>query len=234
MDISLGPRVLWELPFLGISITETILGIWIIGAILIAFSIFATSNLKIVPSGVQLGVEAFVDSMNNLTIDTMGSDKRGFAPYITFLFLFLAVSNISGFFGMRPPTADVQMTFALAGITFFMVHFFAIKRKGTKGYLKSYLEPLPPMLPINIISEIANPVSLSFRLFGNIVGGFIIMTLVYGALANVSAMIGLESLPILQIGIPLPLHLYFDLFAGILQSFIFTMLTMIFVAMAMD
>ncbi len=114
-----------------------------------------------------------------------------------------------------------------------MTHGFGIKSKGTGTYLKGFLEPFPALLPLNIIGELANPISLGFRLFGNIIGGLIIMNLLYGALAGLSGYLGIP-LPIFQAGIPAVLHIYFDLFAGLLQSFIFTMLTMVFVSMAMD
>ena len=115
-----------------------------------------------------------------------------------------------------------------------MIHFNGIRRKGVLGYLKGFTEPFFLLTPINLIGEIATPISLSFRLFGNIVGGSIIMALVYSALAAFSsALLGLD-IPILQVGVPAVLHVYFDVFSGLLQTFIFAMLTMVFVSGAMD
>jgi F-type H+-transporting ATPase subunit a len=99
--------------------------------------------------------------------------------------------------------------------------------------LKGFLDPFPVMLPLNIVGELATPISLAFRLFGNLVGGLIIMNLLYGALGGLSMMLGI-NIPIFMAGLPAPLHIYFDVFSGVLQSFIFVMLTMVFVSLAMD
>jgi F-type H+-transporting ATPase subunit a len=182
----------------------------------------------------QVVTEAIVGGINGLTKQTMGEHNVGFAPYVGTLLLFIGISNIAGLFGLRPPTADVNTTMGLALMTFVMIHFFGCKSKGVGTYLKGFLEPFPALLPLNIMGELATPISLSFRLFGNIVGGLIIMNLLYGALGGLtSSLLGI-GIPFLQVGIPAFLHIYFDLFAGLLQSFIFTMLTMVFVSIAMD
>lgn len=232
MEGGFGPNIVFTLPG-NIHITETVTVTWFIMAVLAIFSYFATRNFDKVPKKFQNVIELLVESIYNLTAQTMGKDKLRFAPYMGTIIIFIAISNLSGLLGLRPPTADVNTTLALAIITFVMVHYNSIKSNGLGTYLKGYLEPLPALLPLNIIGELANPISLSFRLFGNIVGGLIIMNLVYGALASLSGSLGL-SIPIFQAGIPAVLHIYFDLFAGLLQSFIFTMLTMVFIAMAMD
>lgn len=215
-----------------IPISETVIVTWIIIAALALFAYIATRNLKEVPSKFQLGVEGLVGAVNNLVKQTMGEDKMGFAPYMGTIILFIGIANIIGLIGLRPPTADVNTTFALSIITFMMVQIFSVKSNGFGGYLKGFLEPMPLLLPLNIIGELANPVSLSFRLFGNIVGGLIIMKLLYTALMGLS--FKFLPIPLLGVGVPAVLHIYFDLFAGLLQSFIFTMLTMVFVSMGMD
>ncbi|SHJ74361.1 ATP synthase F0 subcomplex A subunit [Dethiosulfatibacter aminovorans DSM 17477] len=243
MDTGFGPIIVWDsgspipgLEILGnFQITETVTVTWLIMAVVVLLSIRATRNLKKVPGRGQIVLEMLVDSINNLTAQTMGEDKKSFAPYMGTLLIFLAISNLAGLLGFRPPTADVNTTMGCAMITFTMIHVFGAKRKGVGTYLKGFAEPLAPMLPLNIVGELATPISLGFRLFGNIVGGLIIMKLIYGALAGLSAKIfGPAAPPILQTGIPAVLHIYFDLFAGVLQSFIFTMLTMVNVSMAMD
>ena len=175
-------------------------------------------------------LEVFVDAIYNLTGSTMGEDKISFAPYIGTIILYLAFANLSGLVAVRPPTADLNTTLSLALMTFFLIHFNGLRRKGLKGYLKGFLEPFPMLLPINILGELATPISLSFRLFGNLVGGMIIMSLIYSALAAFSG----GGIPFLQLGIPVVLHAYFDLFSGLLQTFIFAMLSMIFISGAMD
>jgi F-type H+-transporting ATPase subunit a len=227
-----GPRVIFELPG-GIPVTETVTTTWIIMAVLTIFALVATRRFDKVPKGLQNVIELLVDMVYKLTAQTMGEDKKAFAPYIGTMMMYLICANLAGLFGFRPPTADVNTTMALALLTFFMIHFFGMKRKGVGTYLKGFLQPFPVMLPLNIIGELATPISLSFRLFGNIVGGLIIMNLLYGALGGLSTNLGI-SIPVLQTGIPAVLHLYFDVFAGVLQSFIFAMLTMVFVSGAMD
>lgn len=235
MEGGFGPIIVFEDLFgiEGLTLSETTTTMWLIMIVLIGFSFFATRKLKKVPGKFQNFIEILVGSINNLVKQTMGEDKMGFAPYMGTLIIFLAIANIIGLLGLRPPTADVNTTMGLAIITFVMIHFFGAKSKGTGNYLKGFLEPMPFLLPLNVIGEIATPVSLSFRLFGNVVGGLIIMNLVYSALAALSTKLGI-GLPIFQVGIPAVLHVYFDLFAGILQSFIFTMLTMVFISIAMD
>ncbi|HBH11724.1 MAG: ATP synthase subunit a [Clostridiales bacterium 38_11] len=243
MDTGFGPNIVWNsgqkvpgLEFLGnFQITETVTVTWLIMAVLIVFSVLSTKRLEKVPKRLQLILEILVGTINNLTIQTMGEDKKNFTPYMGTLLVFLAIANLSGLLGFRPPTADVNTTMSLAMITFTMIHVNGARKKGIGKYLKGFAEPLAPLLPLNIIGELATPISLGFRLFGNIVGGLIIMNLIYGALAGLSYKVfGPSAPPIFQTGIPAVLHVYFDLFAGVLQSFIFTMLTMVNVAMAMD
>ena len=232
MDSGFGPRIIFELG--GIPITETVTNTWMIMAVLIVFAYVATRKFEKIPTGLQNVIELIVELINSLTAQTMGADKKKtFAPYMGTLMIFLVFANLAGLLGIRPPTADVNTTVGLALITFFMIHFFGMKRKGVGKYLKGFLDPFPVMLPLNLIGELATPISLSFRLFGNIVGGLIIMDLLYGALGSLSVKLGI-GIPIFMVPLPAPLHLYFDVFAGVLQSFIFTMLTMVFVSLAMD
>jgi len=220
-----GPEIIFVIPFgeRGIPVTQTVTTTWFIMLVLFGLSIFLTRKMSIKPKKKQVIVETIVDGIYDLTESTMGKQFKHFSPYIGTLLLLVGFANISGLLGLRPPTSDLNTTLGLALITFFLIHFTGIKAKGVGGYLKGFLEPMPFLLPINLMGEIATPISLSFRLFGNILGGLIIMTLVYQAL-------GWFSL----IPVPAILHMYFDLFAGLLQSFIFGMLTMVFVSLASD
>ncbi|HAE60749.1 MAG TPA: ATP synthase F0 subunit A [Eubacteriaceae bacterium] len=218
-----GPKIYAEI--LGFPITETMVNTWLVMGAILIFAILATKNLKKVPGKLQLIAEMMVKGIDGLTENTMGKKNLGFAPYMLTLFMYLGIANLLGVVALRPPTADLTMTFALSLLTFFMTQFFAIKSKGVGGFFKGFIEPIPLLLPINIIGEFANPISLSFRLFGNMLGGVIIMGLIYG---------GLTNLMYFAAGIPILAHLYFDIFAGLLQSFIFVMLSMVFISMAMD
>lgn len=205
-------------------ITDTIVNMWIITIVLIGFAVFANSKLKKaksdeVPSNFLNIVEIIVEATDGLVETNMGKHNvKRFGPYIFTLAIFLAVANLSGLLGISPPTSDYSVTLSLALITFVLTQYWSFKNAGgLGGYLKGYTEPMAFLTPLNVIGELANPISLSFRLFGNIMSGGIIMALLYGALGYFA--------PIVT---PL-LHAYFDVFSGLLQTFIFLMLTMIFV-----
>lgn len=223
----------WVLYIGDFKISETVVLSWIIIAALALISFLLTRNLKKVPtSKVQIFLEFAVSSVAKLVTDTMGEKtvKRmpNMIPYIGSLFLFFACSNLIGLLGFRSPTTDLDTTLAWSLITCFMIYYEGVRFQGL-GYFKGLLEPLPLLLPLNIIGEIAKPISLTFRPFGNILGGSVIMALLYQFLGYVSTLIPGISIPLGQLVIPVPLHLYFDLFSGVLQAFIFIMLTMVFV-----
>lgn len=233
-----GPRIAFtikNIPGIGdIPVSETVTVTWLIIAVLFVFSIIATRNMKKEPKGLQLVVEQLVSVINNLTKQNMGERNYMWAPYVGTLLLFIGISNIIGLLGFRPPTADLNTTMCLSITTFVLTQVFGVKSKGLGGYSKGFLQPMPFLLPLNIVGELANPISLGFRLFGNISAGVIIMSLLYGALGSFTEMLFGLTIPLLQAGIPAVLHIYFDLFAGLLQSFIFTMLTMVFISGAME
>jgi len=208
------------------GITQTHVNTWIIMAAMIILALIIRSKVKhfkeIPESKLQNLLELTVDAFSNFTVSTMGAKNKAFAGFYGPMFLFILLSNLSGLVGLRPPTADLATTLALALTTFFMIHGLGIKAKGLR-YFKGFLEPMPLILPLNIIGELATPISLSFRLFGNILGGTIIMGLYYAMMPLV-----------FKIGVPAIFHLYFDVFAGILQTLIFVMLSMTFVSSAME
>ena len=231
-----GPKIIFVIPFLGgIPITETVIVSWFI--ILLVFIIIKilTRNLnKKNISSKQVLAEKLVTVMNNLVGTSMGAGNEIFVPYITALFIFSFLSSLSGLLTLRPPTADFNMTLTWALMTFFMIQYNGLKYKGLKGYLKSFFEPVAFLFPLNIISEIAVPVSLSFRHFGNIAAGVIITQLIYtglGALSSIIPVIG-QYIPVFQVGLPGVLSIYFDLFSAFIQAFILISLTMAYVSSA--
>ncbi len=226
----LGPKLVLHLPG-GILLTEGVVYTWIIMLIFTLFFYFATRNLNRIPKGIQTVMEILVGGIYRFVEKVMGKELIGFAPYMGTLFLLLVGQNYAGLFGIRPVTADLNTTLALSTITFFLIHFFSIRTKGIVGYIQHLSSPSVLMLPINIITELAFPVSLAFRLFGNITGGLIIVEFLYKALGVFSQKLKLP-VPLLEALIPLPVNLFFDVFEGILQAFIFTILTMTFVSMA--
>ena len=227
-----GPRIAF---YIGkIPVTETVTVTWLIIFVILLFSIIATRNLKKEAKGLQIVVEQLITVINNLTKQNMGEHNYMWAPYVGTLLLFIGISNVIGLLGFRPPTADLNTTMCLSITTFVLTQFFGIKSKGVVNFGKGFLQPMPFLLPLNIIGELANPISLGFRLFGNIVAGVIIMALLYGALGGLTESLFGLTIPLFQAGVPAVLHIYFDMFAGLLQSFIFTMLTMVFISGAME
>lgn len=226
----------WVIFFGNFKLSETVVTSWLILAGLALASYLMTRNLKKVPtSKLQIFLEFAIGGLAKLVEDTMGKEtvKRmpNMVPYIGSLFLFFAVSNLIGLLGLRSPTTDLDTTLAWSLITFVMIYYAGVKFNGPV-YFKGLLEPNPLLLPLNLIGELAKPVSLSFRPFGNILGGAVIMALLYDFLGYLSTLIPGVTIPFGQLIIPVPLHLYFDIFAGLLQSFIFIMLTMVFVGSA--
>lgn len=170
------------------------------------------------PKGLVIVLEWLVETINDMCKSTVGKRYKKLAPYLCTIALLLFVYNISGLFGFRPPTASVSVTFAFSITTFILVEVYGVKSQGLGKHLKGYLDPIPLFLPMNIISDIAIPISLGLRLFGNILSGLVIMSLVYTVL-------GWAALAVSPV-----LHLYFDLFSGFIQTLVFCMLTLVFIA----
>ena len=194
---------------------------WAVMAALIGLAFFVRAKLKTfkdVPSGFQNSIEAAVETIANLVKNTMGGKMEFLGGYFFAVFAFILASNYSGLFGLRPPTSDIATTLPLALGTFVLIHVTGVRMQKAK-YFKEYLVPFPVFLPMNIIGELSRPVSLSFRLFGNILGGVILMQIIY-------------SLPVfVLIAIPSALHAWFDLFVGALQAFVFTVLSLTFISL---
>lgn len=186
------------------------------------------------PSKRQLVAEKLVSMLYSLVGDTMGKHNLRFAPLIGTLFCYSIFSSLSGLTGMRAPTGDLNTTLAFALMIFFLIQFSNIRNKGIGGWLKGFTEPVVFITPLNLISEVANPVSMAFRHFGNIASGIVITTLIYSALAACSsALLGwipiLGDIPLLQVGLPALLSIYFDVFTSFLQAYIISMLAMVYI-----
>lgn len=226
-----------------LQISETIIVMWIVMAFLIITAFILTRNLKTIPEGKQNIAEIFVEFINNFGKTNIGHHYKLFTPYLGTLLLFLLFSNVISIFNiipdpeqlysitglkffenlpaihMRPPTKDINITasFALISIAYVLVAGIRVKKFG--GWLKSFAEPVPVMVPFKILDYFIRPMSLCFRLFGNILGAFIIMELAYAAFA---------------FAFPAALSIYFDLFDGGLQAYIFVFLTSLYIAEAIE
>lgn len=238
-----GPKILFSFSFFGlfdVTITETVLSSFLVMLTLVLLSIWLGRNLQKRPSGKQVLTEKVVGMLYNMVRDTMGEHNLRFAPYIGALFcssLLGTLISMLGFF--RSATADISTTITWALVTSVLVWYYNIKNNGFFGWLKGFTEPIVVMTPMNIVSEIAQPISMAFRHFGNVAGGSVLTMLIYNALAAASAVIlgwipnaFISSIPILQVGIPAVLSLYFDLFSGFIQALVFSMLTMVYVGAA--
>lgn len=211
-----GPRTAFTL--FGFAISESVFNTWIVMLALVALALILRRRLELRPGKVQNIAELLVEGFRGIVKSIMGETNLGFMPFFATLFMLILFSNTLGVFGLRTPTADINVTLAYALVTVFSIHYYAVKAKGF-GYLKSFVQPLFFLLPINIIGELARPVSLSMRLFGNMLGGSVIMALISGAV---------------KLFVPAFASIYFDLFSGALQAFIFTMLSMVFIALAKE
>ena len=205
-------------------ITTTHVCVLIVLLLLIIFSIVAGCTMKRakeVPTGFQNVVEMVVEMLDKMVGNTMGKNAPKFLNYIGTIFIFILISNISGLFGLRPPTADYGVTLPLGLMTFTLIHFNKFKYQKVKGVIEGLCNPWPIWAPINIIGDVAVPISLSLRLFANVLSGTVMMALVYGLLSKIA------------IVWPAALHVYFDLFSGAIQTYVFCMLTMTYISDAM-
>ncbi len=240
-------RIHTGIPVLGdITITETLVNSWIVMLIITLFCIFLTRDLKVTGiSKRQAMAEYLVNMANNFVRNNTGSRKwYHLIPFIAALFSTSVISNLLALTGLRSPTADLSIEAAWAIVVFIMITAQKIKSSGVLGYLKGFTTPIFIMTPFNILSEIATPVSMACRHFGNILSGVVIDGLIYWALAGATAaLLGLipgavgqvlGSIPILQVGIPAVAGLYFDWFTGFMQAFIFCMLTIMYIANAAE
>lgn len=269
-----------------VAVTETILSLIVVTVLLMAGSILCGRNLKKRPGSLQVLTEKGVGMLMNLVSATMGEHNIGWVPYIGTMFLSSLVGSLIGLTGfLRSTTADLAVVLTWAVMTSVVIWYQSIKRNGFVGWLKGFTEPIVIMTPMNIVSEIAQPMAMAFRHFGNVAGGSIITMIVYTALSLAStalmgmiaqtvvlpvmliglailfvalgwrkkklalkifgvvfAVLGLLGLlmhldllggveiPILQFGLPAALSLYFDLFSGFVQAFVFSLLSMVYIA----
>lgn len=226
-DVDFSIHHLLAYKFMGqtVYITTSHVCMFIIIITIMIFALVARKKImhaQEVPTGLQNVVEFAVETLQGFVDSSMGQHGKKYMNYVGTLFLFILLSNISGLFGLRPPTADYGTTFSLALITFVMIQYNNIKYNKL-GAITGLFQPIWFLFPINLIGEIATPVSMSLRLFGNVMAGTVMMALYYGLLPIFA-----------KIGIPAALHVYFDLFSGAIQAYVFAMLTMVFITQKIE
>ncbi len=181
------------------------------------------------PKGFWLLIEWMVDWINGMCKENLGKDWKRYAPMMLTLAMFILLANFSGLIGLSNPTANATITIALGFISAFMIQSAAIRTNGLKNYIKSYFSPSPVMFPINLVSEIVTPFSLGMRLFGNILSGGVILSLIYNALAIIR-IAGVPIGTILSVFVAPVFHAIFDIFLGAIQVYVFVLLTIIFIS----
>ena len=247
-----GARILFEIPVdipvLGhIVITETVLNTWIVMAVIVGLCLYMTHGMQVhCRTKRQIVAEFIVKKVNSMVGENMGERfvKVGYAPLIASIMGLSALCSLSSMIGMYAPTSDLSTLLGWSLMVFVLITYNKFRAGGPLGYIKGYFEPIPVLLPFNIISEFATPLSMAFRHFGNIASGSVITGLIYAALAGLSAAIfrlipgvvgqTLAQIPLFQVGIPAIFSIYFDIFSSLLQAFIFCMLTMMYIGSAAE
>lgn len=183
-------------------------------AVLVGLSIIFVRNLKVEnPGKKQLVLESAIGWASDFFEGIIGKENKRYIPYLITIILYLGVSNIISLFGFKPPTKDLNVTAALAIMSMFLIEYSGIHKNGVKHWMKHFAEPVPVVAPIMVLEIIIRPLSLCMRLFGNVLGAFVIMELLKA---------------IVPVLVPIPFSFYFDIFDGLLQAYVFVFLTALF------
>lgn len=213
-------RTAFTIPvFGGIPVPESCVMTWIIMAVLVIASIIMVRRLKTVPTGAQCILEGIIGWLDKFFLEILGHKGKKYLPFLETLIIYIAISNLVGIFGLRPPTKDFTVTLALGLISIVLIQICGIKEKGFKNWLFKFKEPMWLMLPMNLLELIIKPVSLCMRLFGNVLGAFVVMELIK---------------LVVPVGVPVIFSLYFDIFDGLIQAYVFVFLTSLFMSEAME
>ena len=206
--------------FGGIPVSEAVVVTWIIMAGLTVVAFLLTRNLSVEqPGRRQLIVETAVEGAYGFFNDTMGGLGKEYIPYLSAVALYIGISNLIGLIGFKPPTKDLNITAALAIMSIVLIEVAGVRKKGMKGWFKSFAEPVPIILPINILEIFIRPLSLCMRLFGNVLGAFVVMELIK---------------LLVPVVVPVAFSCYFDIFDGLIQAYVFVFLTSLFMKEAIE
>ena len=206
--------------FGGIPVPESVVVTWVIMAILVVAAILLTRNLKVIPTGKrQILLEFAVEKLNGFFEGILGEAGKKYVPYLATVALYIGCANLIGLLGFKPPTKYLNVTAALALMSIVLIEYSGLRRKGVKGFFKSFAQPMAIMVPMNILELGIRPLSLCMRLFGNVLGSFVVKELIKIIVPAV---------------VPVPLSLYFDIFDGLIQTYVFVFLTSLFMKEAME
>ena len=233
-----GARIFFTIPMplQDFPITESQVNSAIVLTVIFFFCLYMTHGIsEHIELKRQHFAEIIIEKVDTLVKENMGEYFAGFAPFIISILALSALSSLMSLFGLYPPTSDINIVGGWALLVFGLITYYKLKC-GPLNYLKGFAEPVALLAPINIISEVATPVSMAFRHYGNVLSGTVISVLLASSLGGLSSMVlgslpgFLADIPLFQIGIPAVLSIYFDVFSGCLQAFIFAMLTMMYVS----
>lgn len=225
------------MPLQPLPITEAQVNSFLVILSILGLCLYLTHGIRAgVKTGRQLLAEWIVEKVDGMVSNNMGRDfVSGFGPFVAAILALSALSSLSSLLGIFPPTSDINVTAGWAILVFSLITYYKMKC-GPWHYVKSFGDPVPVLAPMNLISEVATPISMAFRHYGNILSGTIISVLVASGLAGLSEMVFgalpgfLGEFPFFRIGIPALLSIYFDVFSGCLQAYIFAVLTMLYVS----
>ena len=206
--------------FGGIEVAESTVISWVIMAIIMILTLVLTRNMKVEnPGKLQVGVEYVVESLQNIVRGIVGHEGERYVPYLATVLVFLGISNVFAVTGMKPPTKDLNVSAAVALMSIVLVQIASIRQNRVKGWLKGFTKPIAVVTPINIMELAIRPLSLCMRLFGNVLGAFVVMKL-------------LEHL--VPVILPAVFSLYLDFFDGLIQAYVFVFLTGLFIKEAIE
>ena len=214
-------ETVFTIPVLGgIEIAESTVITWVIMAVLTLLAWLLTRNLKVDHiSRRQAAVESAVTWLNGFVEGMIGEKGKRYVPYLVTVLVYIGFSNVIGLFGLKPPTKDMNVTAALALMSIILIEASGIREKGVKNWLKGFAQPVAVITPINILEVFIRPLSLCMRLFGNVLGAFVIMELIK---------------QLIPVGVPLVFSFYFDIFDGLIQAYVFVFLTSLFIKEAIE
>lgn len=224
------------MPLQDLPITEAQINSWAVMLTILFICLYLTHGISVLPgSKRQLAAEWIVETCDKMVGANMGEYFSAFPPFIAAILALSALSSLSSLLGLFPPTSDVNVVGGWAILVFGIITYYKLKC-GLLNYMKGFTEPIIILLPLNILGEVASPLSLAFRHYGNVLSGSVIAALLSAAFGGLSRLLlgwlpgALGEIPFLRIGVPAVLSLYFDIFSGCMQAFIFAMLTMLNVA----
>ena len=214
-------NVVFTIPlFGGIDVMESVVVTWIIMAIMMIASLILVHGLKVRNiSKKQAALESGMSFIYDFFEGLLGKEGKAYIPYLITVVIYIGIANMIGLLGFKSPTKDLNVTVSLAVMSIVLVEVAGIRKKGVRGWIKSFAEPIAIIAPINVLELFIRPLSLCMRLFGNVLGAIVVMALIK------------HLLPLI---VPLPFSFYFDIFDGVIQAYVFVFLTSLYIKEAIE